>query len=582
MKSNILKIGMMALLPLFAVSCVDNVPEVENLPTDPVSFTYRIDGDYRLDYYIDSDVTFINTSPTEGNAVWDFGDGKKAEGDTVLHPFDEAGTYNVKLSINGITKSQVLMISDIKPLVSVNPIEGGVCEVLSTPVSFSLEVPNPKNRELTYEWIFPARTKSVATNEEIKICTDRLPGELTFGNVGSQAVRLLVKMDGRALEEAVLNVPVGYNQEVPTLYYAEQGGHLMAYKLISNKPKDMDVYPFDLGLASGEHPFTLLYKEPSLYVLDAGTAWYYQNEDAQASGGDGKISVVAKDGSKIETMISNAGGPAFQDPFYGCIIENDLYFTDRNTGVIKVPLSTRDAVYSASAFPYYVQHSTLGYYNNGWGYGCIGGSIGMIGDTWYWCKNYNGTGIFRWKNADILLSAITGGGTQPEAGIALEGASFLPKSFTYSTKSNKICFTLLGTGNEGFYVCTLDELNAITKSNELAQYKKTIDWVCDTVHCIYEDKTAEVHKGLEFVPNKTGSPAAVEGHTSEFAAICQIAYDEVNDCAYFAFRNTHNDATSAPTGIYCYNFATDKIERLPIESGNVYGVVINNIPTKLF
>jgi PKD repeat protein len=111
MKSHVFKIGMMALLPLFAASCVDNVPEVENLPTDPVSFTYRIDGDYSLDYYIDSDVTFINTSPTEGNAVWDFGDGKKAEGDTVLHPFDEAGTYNVKLSINGITKSQVLMIS---------------------------------------------------------------------------------------------------------------------------------------------------------------------------------------------------------------------------------------------------------------------------------------------------------------------------------------------------------------------------------------------------------------------------------------------------------------------------------------
>ena len=561
MKSNVLKIGMMALLPLFAASCVDNVPEVEKLPTDPVSFTYRIDGDYNLDYYIDSDVTFINTSPTEGKAVWDFGDGKTAEGDTVLHPFDVAGTYNVKLSINGITKSQVLMISDIKPLVSVNPIEGGVCEVLSTPVSFSLEVPNPKNRKLEYVWSFPARTKSVA-GEVMETSSDTLPGEVIFGNVGSQAVRLLVKMDGRALEEAVLNVPVGYNKEVPTLYYAEQGGHLMAYKLISDKPEDMDIYPFDLGLASGEHPFTLLYKEPSLYVLDAGTAWYFQNEDAQANGGDGKISVIAKDGSKIETMISNAGGPAFQDPFYGCIIDNDLYFTDRNTGVIKVPLSTRDAVYSASEFPYYVQHTTLGYYNNGWGYGCIGGSIGMIGDTWYWCKNYNGQGIFRWKNGDILLSAITGGGTQPEAGIALEGASFLPKSFAYATKSNKICFTLFGTGNEGFYVCTIDELNAITKASELKPYKK-----------LFGEK--------EFVPNKTGSPAAVEGHTSEFAAICQIAYDEVNDCAYFAFRNTHNDATCAPTGIYRYNFTTDKIESV-LESGNVYGMVINNIPTKLF
>ena len=561
MKNNVLKIGMMALLPLFAISCIDNVPKVEQLPTDPVSFTYRIDGDYRLDYYIDSDVTFINTSPTEGKAVWDFGDGKTAEGDTVLHPFDVAGTYNVKLSINGITKSQVLMISDIKPLVSVNPIEGGVCEVLSTPVSFSLEVPNPKNRKLEYVWSFPARTKSVA-GEVMETSSDTLPGEVIFGNVGSQAVRLLVKMDGRALEEAVLNVPVGYNKEVPTLYYAEQGGHLMAYKLISDKPEDMDVYPFDLGLASGEHPFTLLYKEPSLYVLDAGTAWYFQNDDAQANGGDGKISVIAKDGSKIETMISNAGGPAFQDPFYGCIIDNDLYYTDRNTGVIKLPLSTRDAVYSASAFPYYVQHTTLGYYNNGWGYGCIGGSIGMIGDTWYWCKNYNGQGIFRWKNGDILLSSITGGGTQPESGIALEGASFLPKSFVYATKSNKICFTLFGTGNEGFYVCTIDQLNAITKSSELKPYKKLFG-------------------ELEFVPNKTGSPAAVEGHTSEFVAICQIAYDEVNDCAYFGYRNTHNDATCAPTGIYRYNFATDKIESV-LESGNVYGMVINNIPTKLF
>lgn len=561
MKNNVLKIGMMALLPLFAISCIDNVPKVEQLPTDPVSFTYRIDGDYRLDYYIDSDVTFINTSPTEGKAVWDFGDGKTAEGDTVLHPFDVAGTYNVKLSINGITKSQVLMISDIKPLVSVNPIEGGVCEVLSTPVSFSLEVPNPKNRKLEYVWSFPARTKSVA-GEVMETSSDTLPGEVIFGNVGSQAVRLLVKMDGRALEEAVLNVPVGYNKEVPTLYYAEQGGHLMAYKLISDKPEDMDVYPFDLGLASGEHPFTLLYKEPSLYVLDAGTAWYFQNDDAQANGGDGKISVIAKDGSKIETMISNAGGPAFQDPFYGCIIDNDLYYTDRNTGVIKLPLSTRDAVYSASAFPYYVQHTTLGYYNNGWGYGCIGGSIGMIGDTWYWCKNYNGQGIFRWKNGDILLSSITGGGTQPESGIALEGASFLPKSFVYATKSNKICFTLFGTGNEGFYVCTIDQLNAITKSSELKPYKKLFG-------------------ELEFVPNKTGSPAAVEGHTSEFVAICQIAYDEVNDCAYFGYRNTHNDATCAPTGIYRYNFATDKIESV-LESGNVYGMVINNKPTKLF
>ncbi len=560
MKSNFLKICMIALLPILAASCVPNVPEVEVLPRDAVSFEYLIEGDYALDYYIDSDVTFKNTSPTQGEAVWDFGDGKTATGDVVKHPYDVAGTYKVTLTIGDFKKEQVIMISDIKPLLSINPIEGGICEVATTPVSFSLEIPNPKNRELTYNWIFPARTTNVA-GDAMEGCTERLPGELKFGNVGSQTVRLQVTMDGRLLEEGVLNVPVGYNKEVPTLYYAVQGGNLMAYKLISDAPEGMDILPFDLGLASGQHPFNLLYKEPSLYVLDAGAAWYFQNEDAQANGGDGKISVVAKDGSKLETMISNAGGPAFQDPFYGCIVDNDLYFADRNTGIIKVPLSTRDAVYSSSAYPYYVQHTTLGYYNNGWNYGCIGGCLGVINGTWYWCKNYNGYGIFRFKDSDILPSATSGGTAAPDAGIALNGCK--PKSFAYSTKSNKICFTVFDSNYEGLYVCTLDELNAIGDSKKnLTPYKKLFG-------------------KLEFIPNMTGKPAAVEGHTSEFAAICQIAYDEVNDCAYFGYRNTHNDATCAPTGIYRYNFATDQVEQV-LAGDNVYGIVVNNTPSKLF
>lgn len=560
MKSNFLKICMIALLPILAASCVPNVPEVEVLPRDAVSFEYLIEGDYALDYYIDSDVTFKNTSPTQGEAVWDFGDGKTATGDVVKHPYDVAGTYKVTLTIGDFKKEQVIMISDIKPLLSINPIEGGICEVATTPVSFSLEIPNPKNRELTYNWIFPARTTNVA-GDAMEGCTERLPGELKFGNVGSQTVRLQVTMDGRLLEEGVLNVPVGYNKEVPTLYYAVQGGNLMAYKLISDAPEGMDILPFDLGLASGQHPFNLLYKEPSLYVLDAGAAWYFQNEDAQANGGDGKISVVAKDGSKLETMISNAGGPAFQDPFYGCIVDNDLYFADRNTGIIKVPLSTRDAVYSSSAYPYYVQHTTLGYYNNGWNYGCIGGCLGVINGTWYWCKNYNGYGIFRFKDSDILPAATSGGTAAPDAGIALNGCK--PKSFAYSTKSNKICFTVFDSNYEGLYVCTLDELNAIGDSKKnLTPYKKLFG-------------------KLEFIPNMTGKPAAVEGHTSEFAAICQIAYDEVNDCAYFGYRNTHNDATCAPTGIYRYNFATDQVEQV-LAGDNVYGIVVNNTPSKLF
>lgn len=558
MKSDFLKICMIAFLPVLVASCVPNVPEVEDLPRDPVSFEYRIDGDYALDYYIDSDITFKNTSPTKGEAVWDFGDGKTATGDEVKHPFDKAGTYNVKLTINGLSKSQVIMISDIKPLLSLNPIEGGVCEVATTPVSFSLEIPNPKNRELTFNWIFPARTKNAA-GELMETYSDRLPGEVVFGNVGSQTVRLQVTMDGRMLEEGVLNVPVGYTKEVPTLYYAVQGGHLMAYKLINDTIEDMDNVPFDLGISSGQHPFNLLFKDSSLYVLDCGTQFYYIN-DVDGVLGDGKISVVAKDGSKLETMISNAGQAAFDDPFYGCIIDNDLYYANRNTGIIKVPLSTRNAVYSASDYPYFVQHSTLGYYGAGWQYGCIGGCFGMIADTWYWCKHYNGNGIFRWQNSDILLSPISGNGTPPKAGQAL--ASMSPKSFAYSTISNKICFTIMDEGYSGFYVCTIDELNAVGSSKgALKPYIK-------------------LYNNLGFEVSTTG-PAAVEGTGSESVGICQIAYDEVNNCAYFGYRNAKADDTCAPTGIYRYNFAIDQIEQV-LTGDNVYGIVVNNTPSKLF
>ena len=66
MKSNFLKIFMLALLPVVVASCIPNTPEIEVLPTDPVSFNYRILGDYALDYYIDSEITFKNTSPTQG------------------------------------------------------------------------------------------------------------------------------------------------------------------------------------------------------------------------------------------------------------------------------------------------------------------------------------------------------------------------------------------------------------------------------------------------------------------------------------------------------------------------------------
>lgn len=580
MKREFLRIVLIALLPLFAVSCIDNMPEEEVLPRDAVSFDYRIDGDYALDYYVGSEITFVSTSPetTVGTPSWNFGDGTElVTGTEAKHRFKEAGTYNVKLTIGDFSKSQVIMISDIKPIMTINPIEGGICEVNVTKISFSLDVPNPENKTVEYLWILPEGTTNAA-GESIQTSTDTLPGELIFTNVGTQTVRLQVKLGGRTLEEGTANVQVGYSEEVPTLYYAVQGGRLMAYKLIANAPKGMKVAPYDLGVASGQHPFNLLFKDSSLYVLDCGKQFYYVNDENGVLG-DGKISVIAKDGSKVETMISNAGGPAFQDPFYGCIDGDFLYYADRNTGIIKLPLNTRNALYGAAEFPYYVNHNTLGYYNNGWGYGCIGGALGKVKGVWHWCKFYNGNGIYRFKDTDILPAAVTAGDDSnlPKDGVALSGMQ--PKSFAYSPISDKICFTLLDVGFAGFHACTLAELNDIgTSKSKLAAYKKTYTPSKDDTK-LYPELTGK--KNLEFEPNITGKPAAVEGTGSEAVGICQIAYNEVDNCVYFAFRNNEPSETCAPTGIYCYDVKKDKVTLL-IYGVSVYGLTVNNTPSKLF
>lgn len=566
MKRNIFNLLMLAVLPILAAGCVDNEPTVEELPRDAVSFEYCIEGDYELDYYVGSVIQFKNTSPssTQGTPTWDFGDGKTADGNEVEHFYEVAGTYNVTLAIGDKKKTQVIMISDIKPLLTINPIEGGICEVNTSKVSFSLEVPNPQDYPLEYLWTFPAGTTNAA-GDPISTSTSRLPGELIFTNVGSQTVKLQVTMNGRKLEEGTANVQVGFNQEVPTLYYAVQGGHIMALKLVpdADKPAGMVISPFDLGISSGQHPFNLLFKDSSLYVLDCGKQFYYVNDEDGVMG-DGKISVISKDGSKVETMISNAGQAAFDDPFYGCIEDDILYFANRNTGIIPVPLNTRNAMYSSSAFPYYVQHNYMGYYNNGWSFGAIGGCFGKVNGIWHWTKFFNGYGIFRFADSDILSSPIAQGDDTnvPKAGIALNGMH--PKSYAYDKAHDRYFFTVWDEGYGGFYVCTMAQLDEIgsTKSN-LNPYK-----------IMHEN-------GMGFEPNISGSPASAEGTVSEPVAICQLALDENTGCVYFGFRKAPNDATSAPTGLYRYNPETNKIETV-IEGPAIYGLVVNPTKSKLF
>lgn len=546
------------IIGMLATACFDNDPDIEELPSAAVAFNYEItDNSYQLDYYVGATVQFSSISSLEGECVWDFGDGSEpVTGKVVTHKYARAGTFQVKLTIAGLKfNRKPIMIKDIVPIMAVDPIAGGICEVLTTPVSISVELPNPENLTEEYLWIFPSGTTD-ENGTPVSTSTARDPGKVKFSHVGSQTVRLQVKLAGRQLEEGKVNVQVAYNQEVPTLYYAVKGGNIMALKLVSNKPAGMNINPFDMGISSGKNPQNILFNNASLYILDCGQQFTYVN-DENGTLGDGRITVMQKDGSKLETMITNTGA-AFNDPFYGYIEGSTLYFANRNTGISKIGLNDRNKVYSPADYPWFVQNATLGYYGNGWSFGSMNACFTKINGTWFWCKTFNGTGIFRFTDADILPAPITGGQPAPAAGVALSGMS--PKSLVWDSKNQVIYFTIYDTGYEGLYRCTLDQLSAIggTRSN-LAPYKLL---------------TAN---GKTVTP--ITEPGKGEGSSGEFIGISQLALDEATGSVYFGLRSAI--PTEVKSGLMRYNPATGKIEHV-IEGVDVLGVAVNNSKSKLF
>lgn len=563
-----------------AAGCVDKEIDEQFFPNPDVDFTYAVDGDeYQYDFYVVSTIKFNNTSSASGNFTWDFGDGTTSTEVSPTHKYERAGLYQVKLTHD--TKGSCtypLMVYDITPVLTMASSSTEIVEFNNTTVTFNLELPNPDNLPVRYEWTFPEGT-TYEDGTEVRTFTGfsdaegniSYPAPVKFRNIGSQRVDIRTFFDtegeNRRLEDAYLNVQVGLSEPAPTLYYAQRGGNIKALKLLESVPEGTKVLPYDMGVQSGATVFNLCYSDVTaaiddegntetqgwVYILDAGKQYYFINDEDGVLG-DGKITAMRTDGTNVNTMITNVGGAAFLDPFIGCVHNGQLYYTDRNTGTSAIDVTTRGAVQgkisNSQRDTYAWQNNLIPYYGRGISYGAI--SNGLFRDSagyWWWGKKYNGEGIFRFRDSDIYT-------TQKDA----EAAGLPGPVVLNSIRAS--CFAIDET-HQALYVWR--------RSPDPGLLVYRLPKINETITI---EENPEVFIAMEADPVNTTD--------AEGLYTTQMAVDATNGRVYFCYRPANGDESGVAAGINYYDPNDKKVHKYGDTSDLGTGIVINPNPTKLF
>lgn len=558
---------------LFAFSsCVESEPEYTDFPSKDVDFKYSVapnaDGviEYALDYYVVSTVQFTNTSAKSGKVTWDFGDGQTSNEANPLHKYEKAGTYQVKLTVDGVgARTYPIMIYDIAPVLSIKEQSADVITANDVTVDFDIFLPNPEKLKVEYVLTFPEGAldkDGKEITEPIKVVEENgeaiFPAGIKFRNIGSQKVVVKTTFDtaeggeNRVLEESYVNVQVGSPIPASTLYYAVYGGNIKAYKLIdeSKLPEGTKNYPFDLGVKSGTTPMNLVFADGvgeegqsgTIYILDAGKQYTYVNDEAGVLG-DGKITVMNPDGSGVNVFVTNVGQGAFFDPFFGAVDGDNLIYTDRNTGLRKTDLKVRG---EKEKNDYLVQNDYLAYYSRtSLAYGAISCTIlkDSKGNYW-WGKCFNGNGIFRFKAENIGY---------------YKDNKELPNKVILENKNLRSF--MIDEDRKGFYVFR-------TKDSETGFYAYNLPGD-------FEDVGAPITKiSME--------ADAVNSSTDEGLFVTQMALDKESGNVYFGFNKATTDNSAFATGMLYYNPDSKKLQSVDVIKDKILGVVVNDHKTNLF
>ncbi len=208
------------------------------------------------------------------------------------------------------------------------------------------------------------------------------------------------------------------------IYYAAEDGNIYgAYA-------DGGTKLFEVGGAP--HTFQLIEYKNRIYGASAGEKFFYSGTNATE--GDGKLFYLSQVGGTLfqAVVLDNYGLNAYKDPFGLYIYGEDLYVNDRNVCIRKIPAS--GIALNAATFPSWIENNWMGWYDDGWSYGCIksgwavttgvveekdadGNVVGTKEVPEYWLGiKYNGNGIYRFRDEHVGTGTGTLKGTKPTDG----------------------------------------------------------------------------------------------------------------------------------------------------------------------
>lgn len=286
---------------------------------------------------------------------------------------------------------------------------------------------------------------------------------------------------------------------------------------------------YDVG--SIPHTFQLLEYSNRIYGASAGEKFVYS--DTGATDGDGKLFYISKVGGQIfqAVVLDNTGNNAYKDPFGLYLYGEDLYVNDRNVCIRVIPAS---AIALPQNYPSWMENNWMGFYGQPWQYGCIkcGFAITQTTDAagnpepLYWVgMKYNGNGIFRFRQKDIMETVPEGQGRPlPDEASYLTRLSPVFTTFNVDAQNGHLYLyieTMTDKTPAGLYRVNLADIEATPNPSEFAELNPVLI---------------------------DGSPVKYEGSgANEHVGISQLAFDADQNYMYWCYRAPENAEEAALT-----------------------------------